>query len=298
MPKLRALEVCGFRSFVSEQRLSFDSDLALVWASNSQGKTSLAEAIEFLFTGTTNRRELLGGAKSEFERALRNAHIDPAAPVWVKATLVDDAGKEHVVTRTLITDYTADKECVAELTIDGVAATDLSALGITLFDPPLRAPVLLQHSLRFALSARPQDRTDYFKGLLEVQDLDRLGDLIDAEVANLGPLASELTQKLRALEDSGRLPTLRADLNKTSLSDAEVSATLETGVSAALAALGEPEGGDVGLAQRAETLRSALERKRQSTFPVADYNAADALTPTATPAVKKLDAYNQRAEAV
>jgi len=237
MPRLRALEVCGFRSFVTEQRLTFESNLALVWASNSQGKTSLAEAIEFLFTGTTNRRELIGGAKSEFERALRNAHIDPSAPVWVRATIADDGGAERVVTRTLVKDYTADKECVTELTIDGNVATDLSSLGITLFDPPLRAPVLLQHSLRFALSARPQDRTDYFKGLLEVQDLDRLCDLIESEVAILAPAQNEMTLRLRALEDSGRLPTLRADLNKTNLSDAGVGAVLESGVASALAAL-------------------------------------------------------------
>jgi recombinational DNA repair ATPase RecF len=59
MPVLEWLEVTGFRSFAQRQRLDFGSDLALVWGPNSQGKTSIAEAIEFLLTGGTIRRELL-----------------------------------------------------------------------------------------------------------------------------------------------------------------------------------------------------------------------------------------------
>jgi hypothetical protein len=298
VPKLRALEICGFRSFVTEQRLTFESNLALVWASNSQGKTSIAEAIEFLFTGTTNRRELLGGAKSEFESSLRNAHLAASAPVWVKATIADDAGEEHVACRTLTADYTADKDCVTELTIDGTPAKDLSSLGITLFDPPLRAPVLLQHSLRFALSARPQDRTDYFKGLLEVQDLDLLVDVIDTEVADLTPISTELTQKLRDLENSGRVPTLRAELNATSLSDAEVDAILGAALSSALVDLGEEDGASKSVAERAEALREALEARRQNTFPVAEYNVGPQPSPISQPTFEKLIAYRALAEVV
>src|SRR5205823_3598797 len=77
---------------------------------------------------------------------------------------------------------TAEDECRSQLTIDGAAVNDPSSIGIVLADPPLRAPVLLQHSLRFALSARPQDRADYFKAVLEVQDLEVLCDLIRAQV--------------------------------------------------------------------------------------------------------------------
>ena len=298
MPKLRTLEICGFRSFVSEQRLTFESNLSLIWASNSQGKTSIAEAIEFLFTGTTNRRELLGGAKSEFEGMLRNVHLASDASVWVKATIADDAGNEHIACRTLVSDYTAEKECTSELTIDGVSAPDLSALGLTLFDPPLRAPVLLQHSLRFALSARPQDRADYFKGLLEVQDLDRLAELVDAQVANLKPVSTEFTLKLGELTESGKLSTLRADLNASALTDAEVETILGTAVSTALGDLGEDDGATLSVAERAEALRVALEARRQTTFPVGDYAVGPALAPLPQPTLEKLIDYQALAEAV
>lgn len=149
------LEICGFRSYAASQRFDFDGVLTVVDGANSQGKTSTAEAIEFLLTGTTVRRQLLGGAKAEFADCLRNAHIDANAPVWVRAGFVGADGVEHTVERVLVADYTAEDECQSRLTIDGVAAADLSAIGIVLSEPPLQAPVLLQHSLRFALSARP-----------------------------------------------------------------------------------------------------------------------------------------------
>jgi hypothetical protein len=84
----------------------------------------------------------------------------------VRAGIVGSDEVEHTVERVLEADYTVEDECRSQLTIDGAVVNDLSSIGIVLADPPLRAPVLLQHSLRFALSARPQDRADYFKAVL------------------------------------------------------------------------------------------------------------------------------------
>ncbi len=67
--------------------------MSVVWGPNSQGKTSLAEAFEFLSTGDTARREMLA-----------------------------------------------------------------SALGVRLSEPSLEAPVLMQRTLGYLFSARPQDR--------------------------------------------------------------------------------------------------------------------------------------------
>lgn len=58
MPTLVWIEITGFRSFSVAQRLDFTEPLALIWGGNSQGKTSIAEAIEFLLTGDTVRRTL------------------------------------------------------------------------------------------------------------------------------------------------------------------------------------------------------------------------------------------------
>ncbi len=272
MPRLRTLEICGFRSFVKPQSLSFEANLAFVWASNSQGKTSIAEAVEFLFTGTTSRRELLGGAKAEFDSSLRNVHLDKSDPVWVKAEIEDDSGTKHDVCRTLVSDYTADQQCVSELTTDGQPASDLSALGIALLDPPLRAPILLQHSLRFALSAKPSDRADYFKGLLGVQDLDLLGELVSAQAAKLQSVPGEVILKLRRLSSLDGLSSLAADIESSDLSATEVEKHLGTAVATALGGIGEEVDPAEGLTGQSARLHEALESRRERTFPVNDYS--------------------------
>jgi hypothetical protein len=153
VPKLNWIEICGFRAFGSTpQRLVFTSNLAVVSGANSQGKTSLSEAFEFLITGRTVRRELMGGASSEFSHCLKNAHLSNDDAVYVKAGIVDDAGVEHEVLRLLIADYTANADCQSVLVIDTKSIDGLDTLGIAQSEPPLRAPTLMNHTMRWLLS--------------------------------------------------------------------------------------------------------------------------------------------------
>ncbi len=86
MPRIKRLEIKGFRAFGSQaQVLEFRGPMAVVWGPNSQGKASVAEAIEFLLTGKTVRRELVASAKREFAEALRNAHLPESEEVRVSA---------------------------------------------------------------------------------------------------------------------------------------------------------------------------------------------------------------------
>ena len=56
-PRIRKLSVKGFRAYGANiQTLSLPSDIAVIWGANSKGKTSLAEAFEFLLTGKIVRR--------------------------------------------------------------------------------------------------------------------------------------------------------------------------------------------------------------------------------------------------
>jgi recombinational DNA repair ATPase RecF len=78
--KITYLELAGFRSFGTDpQRLDIASPLLVIHADNSQGKTSLAEALEFLLTGATSRRQLSGGSLQEYSHALRNVHMSADA---------------------------------------------------------------------------------------------------------------------------------------------------------------------------------------------------------------------------
>ena len=174
MTRLTQLEVVGFRAFgAKRQVLDFEKNLAVIYAPNSHGKTSLAEAIEFLLTGTTSRRSLVSSAVREFADALRNAHLATGGEVIVRARVEFDR-KSYLIERKLLTDYTARGECTSTLTIDGHETKDVTSLGISLAQAPLAAPVLMPHGLRYVLQGEPTQRTSYFKMLLEMSDLDEV----------------------------------------------------------------------------------------------------------------------------
>jgi recombinational DNA repair ATPase RecF len=96
--RISKLEIQGFRAFGRNgQTLDLPSQLAAVWGPNSQGKTSLAEAVEFLLTGQIVRRALMASSQDEFADALRNAHLPASAEVSVAATIVCTDGTARTV---------------------------------------------------------------------------------------------------------------------------------------------------------------------------------------------------------
>jgi hypothetical protein len=137
-----------------------------------------------------------------------------------------------------------------------------------LSEPPLRAPVLLQHSLRFALSARPQDRSNYFKSVLEIQDLEALRDLIEASGISLqGPRASTVA-KLRGLRSSERLAGLVRDAEANpSLLPEKFAAAIDR----VLPDLGAAPQEGAGLQPRIDALAAAVKTVRERRFPLSVY---------------------------
>ncbi len=180
--RLLWVEIRGFRAFGTEpRRLELDAPLIVVHAGNSQGKSSLAEALEFLITGYSSRRDLLGGAKAEYDDSLRNAHLpDGDLDVYIEAGVAGPGGVVHKVRRYLVRDFGHGTECASRLLVDGLPAEDLAAVGLPMSDPPVRAPVLLQHILRDVLSTEPKQRVGYFKALLSLTDLDLLHGRVTA----------------------------------------------------------------------------------------------------------------------
>jgi chromosome segregation ATPase len=170
-PKLKSLSITGFRAYgAAGQTLGILSDISVIWGPNSKGKTSFAEACEFLLTGKTVRRELMASSQDEFADALRNAHLPLADQAYVSGAIIADDKKCHEIKRLLTSDYSKKQDCASRLEIDGSPATeaDLAKLGIVLSQPPLQAPVLAQHTLSYIFSVQPQDRATYFKSLLAV----------------------------------------------------------------------------------------------------------------------------------
>lgn len=185
------LETRGFRSFGTEvRRFELSAPLVVVHAGNSQGKTSFAEAVEFLLTGRSSRRDVFGGAKAEYNGSLRNAHLPDDAEVWVAAGIRDENGVLHEVRRTLTEDFSASADCTSVLTVDDVALEQLPAFGLSLGEGVMGAPVLLQHTLRYVLSTEPKQRATYFKALLTLSDLDLLRQRV---AAHRTPLEQEIS---------------------------------------------------------------------------------------------------------
>lgn len=263
MARLKKLEVSGFRAFgAAPQVLEFEKELAVVYAPNSHGKTSLAEAIEFLLSGSTCRRSLVGSAVREFADALRNAHLPSSGTVSVRASIEGADGLLRVVERKLLTDYSARGDCTSELTIDGKPADSVASLGITLAQPPLAAPILMPHGLRYVIQVEPTQRTAYFKMLLEMGDLDEVRKRIAGlQMEVTGGAASVLAMH----GECARSPVFGARLGNCGPSKDTLRAAL--GEAIALAA-GSPENMPAPLEDRVVYLKAVMAEKQGTAFPV------------------------------
>jgi RecF/RecN/SMC N terminal domain len=290
--RISKLEIQGFRSFGQNvQTLDLPPALSAVWGPNSQGKTSLAEAVEFLLTGQIVRRTLIASSQDEFADALRNAHLPGGVPVFVQATLAAADGSSRSLKRTLKTDYGKKQDCETILEIDGkrAAEADLLALGIVLSQPPLRAPVLAQHTLGYLFSARPQDRATYFKTILEVTDLEQFRNAVSALESD--PPVEPLIDKLElaiAVPVAGRS---LASLLIAVPSVARLTSAFAGAMAALIVAHGDSAPDDYGT--RIARLEAILTEQRAKTFPLKGFERVPFATWTAPSdqEYKKLSAY-------
>lgn len=290
--RISKLEIQGFRAFGrAVQTLDLPSLLAAICGPNSQGKTSLAEAVEFLLTGQIVRRALMASSQDEFADALRNAHLPASTQVFVQATIADSGGAPRIVKRVLKADYSKKQECETVLTIDGKPANEaaLAALGVVLSQPPLRAPVLAQHTLGYVFSARPQDRASYFKALLEVTDLEEFRSQVSALGNEIAAPSSPLIEKLEAAAGIAGAGRLVKPLLAKVPTPAEIAAALAGCAKELIAAAGEtpPADADALFAR----LGVLLSERRAKTFalkgfdrkPLAPWSGATAAQQDALP---------------
>ena len=300
--RIKSIDVRGFRAFgLSAQPLVFDSAVAVVWGPNSQGKTSLAEAFEFLFTGSIVRRDLLASAKDEFAGTLKNVHLQETDEVFVELE-VEHGGQVHKVRRTLLTDYAKKGDCATRLEVDGTVTDEqcFLALGLKLSQPPLAAPVLMQHTLPYVFSAGPKERSAYFKALLDVDDLDRFLEMVEAHGVDLGePSAPELRELKACAERPAMKPALAPLLDEKARS-LDVDAAIADGAAALLrdAGLDAPDDQE----DRFARLEKALRDRQRETFPlrelgVRDLEAWDLKNARLGSATKKLEEQRGKVEA-
>lgn len=86
--KLIGLKVAGIRGFNDEQTIDLDAKLVFYYGPNGSGKTSIGEAIEWLFYWRTIKR-VKGDeiSKREYEGCYRNTHYHGPVDPFVEAQI-------------------------------------------------------------------------------------------------------------------------------------------------------------------------------------------------------------------
>ena len=180
--KLKSLEAHYFRGFCNELgRVNMGADFIVIEGRNSSGKTSLAEAVEWLFSGTLSRRESSNaGSARELEHCITNVFRPANDETWVKATFVDGSSKgnakEFTLRRVLQEDYgtNTNATCNSVLFLNDKELTrgeERQVLDKFFAGVP---PLLMQHTLRDFVQGNPKLRQQYFERLLQLEELTEL----------------------------------------------------------------------------------------------------------------------------
>ena len=169
--RLLNLKAHNFRGFGSkEASVNLDADLTLFYGPNGYGKTSLAEAIEWLFYGTTKRRERVESfSRVEYAGSYGNIHGGNPIEVSVLVRLSD--GTEHVLLRRL------NRDTEASATYINSVPADFASIGVAPTDSIY--PVITQHSLQSFIHTKPKERRDVMSEALGLQELSSLKTALD-----------------------------------------------------------------------------------------------------------------------
>ena len=172
--RLLKLTIRNFRGFGNAvTTIPLAGDLLLFFGPNGFGKTSLAEAIEWLFYGSTKRRQQ-GDVYSRSEYANSFANVHGGSPTEVAAT-IQLGGREMVLSRRLTQGENS------ETLIDGAVAP-FSSIPIA----PIEAvyPVVAQHGLQTFVHSKPKDRRDAICAALGLDELTILKNTLDTARAS------------------------------------------------------------------------------------------------------------------
>lgn len=267
----------GFRNVTEPIRL--DGDLVVIDGRNTSGKTSLAEALEWLFTGCLSRRESMDlGSPHELEGCITNQFCPDAEDTWVIGTFASKTDGMGVFTlrRVLKDDYgtTLASECISTLFLDDQELSpeeENQTLDRLFASVP---PLLMQHTLRLFVESHPKHRREYFERLLH---LDGLTSLIskavigDARLAEFpGPAGFEGLKTWVRLGTAVKKESSKKTHRQMSRSE---ETDLQSQLGRVLTVIGHYEFPDlvnepIELAKIGTVLSQAQSRFRQNSFPL------------------------------
>jgi len=147
--RLKEVTISGFRGFRDRQTLNLDKKVILTKGSNGSGKSSLAEALEWLFFDEISRKKK-SLCKSEYAgEFLRNIHCEKDQETFVEVLAIIN-GKEVRLKKKLLS---PEKK---EYYIDDSIVKDFSQLGINLAE--VYKPILSQVETKHYVETDPKDR--------------------------------------------------------------------------------------------------------------------------------------------
>ena len=166
----------GFKALPNP--IALTGALIVIEGKNSSGKTSLAEALEFLFRGSLSRREEHGkGNPEELENCIENLLRPKGESTFVEATFVKHSGtpeeKQLVLRRLLTRDYgtTSTSICESSLHLDGLEMSKEDEAAVLEELVSSVPPLLMQHTLRSFVQSPPSNRRHFFERILSLNDL-------------------------------------------------------------------------------------------------------------------------------
>ena len=169
--RLTRLTIQGIRGFNGTRTIEFAPDLNLIYGANGSGKTSVAEALEWLLYGRTAKRtkgdEL---SKREYAGSYRNVHYGSPDDPFVELCVELPDGSLRTLRRELHTDERSSA------TLDGGPCSDFAALGLA---SELDRPMILQDGLRDLIHSKPKERYRALSSLLGLDALMVLRGHID-----------------------------------------------------------------------------------------------------------------------
>ena len=168
-----------FRAFGDSPSIRFSDNLTIFYGGNGSGKSSLAEALEWLFFGYTRRRRK-GDQYSKTE--YRGSYVHSGCPTgetpYVEAAVIFPDGSEHILKRTIVVDSNGNLvDDDSKLSSDGNLIQDFSDVGIVYNEA--HCPVVVQHGIQDFIHTRPIDRYRSISEALGVADLVSFKDFLE-----------------------------------------------------------------------------------------------------------------------